>query len=574
MLKEDIYETDVLVIGSGAAGALAAIRANDAGVKVIMVTKGGFGAGNTPLAPGGFEAAIGHSDSNDSPKVHFQDTVRAGENINNQQVVWAMANEILRIPFELDSWGCTIPKQPDSDKFLQHFSTSITYPRLMYVVGDRTGRELVRTFKKQVEKRDIDIIRSTIVIKLLKNKDRVIGIIGFNYKLGRYVIIKAKTTVLASGGGGQIYKITDNHTAMTGDGYVLAFEAGAELVDIEMIEFQLTICSSVMNSRPAKTTALIVNGARLFNAIGERFMKNLYPEEREKTTRSKIARAVYREILEGRGTKRGGVFLDISDVDEERLINMWPSIVNNFRDGGIDLRWQPMEICPGAHTFLGGIRIDLFGRTNISSLYAAGEVAGGSHGANRLPANALSDAMAFGSITGYAAAKESKNLEIIEPTTEQIQEAKNAFEDSRLGNDIHESEVLSSLKSLMTDYVSLERNEKDMLETMSKIKSFKDDLDHLTIDEKNQSKSLRKNYELQSMIQLAQIIISSALKREESRGFHYRSDFPKLNHDWEKNIVVKKLDGTISLKIENVVEIKDICRDYCKEFNWKLPEDL
>ena len=406
MLERMDFDTDVLVIGSGAAGCLAAIKAKEEEAQVLVATKGPFPCGNTSIAFGGYAVAL---DPRDSPDLHAEDTMKVGGGLNNHKVVKAFINEVVKVTKEMDAWGIDLVKK--EGRFDLKYASDHTFPRIVHHY-DATGRAVMKCLGRRAREVGIRALEDTIISGLLLRGGEIAGAWGVHYHTGNLVYIRAKSVVLATGGMGHLFTITDNARPITGEGYVLAFRAGAELIDMEMIDFHLTPCyPERMKGYQIMSAGLLHGGkGRLYNGLGERFIHRHYPGIGESQCQHyQSNRAAGIEIFEGRATEHGGVYLDASDVTQEQAAN-FPTTWRAFKSAGINLQYQPMEVIPNPHTFLGGVRIDETGATTVPGLFAGGEAAGGVHGANRLGANALADALGFGSILGRSAARYAKRL--------------------------------------------------------------------------------------------------------------------------------------------------------------------
>src|SRR5213082_3559814 len=432
----ETFEHDVLVIGSGGAGLRAAIEASAADVSVGMVCKCLLGKAHTVMAEGGIAAALANVDERDNWKVHFADTVRGGQYVNQWRMAELHAKEAPDRVRELEAWGAVFDRTKDGRILQRHFGGH-KYPRLAHV-GDRTGLEMIRTLQDHGVHKGIDVHMEHTVLSLLKDGERVVGAFGYERERGRFKIFRAKAVVLATGGIGRAYKITSNSWEYTGDGHALAYEAGAELIDMEFVQFHPTGMvwpPSVMGI--LVTEGVLGDGGILTNKKGRRFMFDDIPENYrtqtadneeegwryvqgdknarrppELLTRDHVARCIMREIREGRGSPHGGVFLDISWIkrrlpDAEAVIRKkLPSMYHQFlKLADIDITRQPMEVGPTTHYMMGGVRVDAETQmSTVPGLYAAGECAAGLHGANRLGGNSLSDLLVFGKRAGYYAA--------------------------------------------------------------------------------------------------------------------------------------------------------------------------
>ena len=404
-------DSDILIIGSGGAGLRAAIEAGANGASVVVVSKSLLGKAHTVMAEGGIAASLGDVDSKDSWEVHFSDTIIEGVFLGNWRMAEIMAKEAPERVYELERYGALFDRTPEG-KIMQRAFGAHTYRRLCHV-GDKTGLELIRTLEDRIlHMNNISVMDETLITKIVSKDNKVIGAIGFEMKTGKFVVFNIKSVIIATGGLGRIYKITSNSWESTGDGIALAFKAGAKLVDMEMIQFHPT----GMVWPPGVKGLLVTEGVRgeggiLLNSKGERFMLRYSPKKKELDARDVVARAIYNEIKNGNGTEHGGVYLDITHKGAAFIKKKLPAMYEQFKEfAGIDITKEKMEVAPTVHYFMGGILVDAETcKTNIEGLYAAGETAGGLHGANRLGGNSLADILVFGRRAGLYASEYIKN---------------------------------------------------------------------------------------------------------------------------------------------------------------------
>jgi len=564
MLKIKEITTDVLVVGGGGAGAMATIKAMAEGAKVLVATKGPFPSGNTSIAMGGFAVALGHADPRDNPQVHFEDAIKAGNGLNNRKLVRTWVTKIVELTREMDSWGIDLIKE--GDKFAQRPWEGHTYPRMVHHY-QTTGKAVTKCLGQKSKEMGVQALEHTIVGGLLKGDEAVAGAWGIQYLTGQLLFIKAKAVVLTTGGMGHLFPITDNVRTITGEGYALALRAGAELIDIEFCHFLATPCypekMKVRYVFQSHLNNLLNRGeARLHNSLGERFMKKHYPDTGEKEKGGEqITRAIGLEICEGRGTVHGGIYLDVSDVPPEMQKTLFPRIWDSAARAGIDLSYQPIELAPNPHDLVGGVRIDETGSTNVRGLFAAGEAAGGAHGASRFGGSALSDALAFGAISGRNAAHYTRQLKRQLPWNEQqLVEVQHRLESLSLTKEgIKPSELKKSVQALANNYLNVVRNEDGLKKALHELEQIKRDMlpqmSAWAEDQKEQAIRLRGAIEADGQLELAEIIATAASCRQESRGGyfggHYRSDYPEQDDEnWLKNIILKKEQGVISCRTE------------------------
>ncbi|WP_456419407.1 fumarate reductase (CoM/CoB) subunit TfrA [Methanocaldococcus infernus] len=503
--------TDILIIGGGGAALRAAIECR--GVDVIIAVKGLLGkSGCTVMAEGGYNAVFHREDSF---KKHFYDTVKGGAFINNFRLVELLVKNAPKELINLEKFGSLFDRK---GKFIaQRPFGGQSFPRTCYS-GDRTGHEIIRGLLEYINKFErIKVLEEVMAIKLIVENNRCYGALFLDLINEKIFPIFAKATILATGGAGQLYPITSNPIQKTGDGFALAYNEGAELIDMEMVQFHPT---GIVGKGILVTEAVRGEGGILLNKNKERFMERYDKERMELATRDVVARAIYREIQEGRGVN-GGVYLDVSHLPSEVIEKRLETTLRQFLRLGIDIRKEPMLVSPTAHHFMGGLRIDEHCKTNIEGLFACGEVAGGVHGANRLGGNALADTQVFGAIAGRSA------LEFIED--EKIEKI---YVDIELPSGEEKAEkYIEKVKKLMWNHVSIIRNEEGLKKALKEIKS---------IDLENVGGNLQKYFELKNMITVSKLVIESALYRKESRGAHYREDYPETKEKWRGNIIIRE----------------------------------
>src|SRR6201988_251668 len=422
--KYEPHEHDVLIIGAGGAGLRAAIEARAQGARVGVVCKSLLGKPHTVMAEGGLAAAMANVDKADDWRTHFCDTMRGGKFLNNWRMAQLHAQESPDRVRELEQWGALFDRTESGD-ILQRAFGGHTFKRLCHV-GDRTGLELIRTLQDRGVQQGIDVYMECTITRLIKDGDRISGAFGYWRETGRFVMFKANSILIATGGIGKAWKITSNSWEYTGDGLALAYDAGAELMDMEFVQFHPT----GMVWPPGVQGILVTQAVRgeggiLRNKAGERFMEKYDPKKMELSTRDVVARAIYTEVREGRGTEHGGAFLDISHKPAEYVKRKLPSMYHQFLElADVDITKGPMEVGPTCHYMMGGVRVEAeTAATTVPGLYAAGEVAAGLHGANRLGGNSLSDLLVFGRRAGLAAAAHAKQIDVPPVDYSQIDEA-------------------------------------------------------------------------------------------------------------------------------------------------------
>jgi succinate dehydrogenase / fumarate reductase flavoprotein subunit len=559
--KYEVHEHDVLIVGAGGAGLRAAIEALAQGVRVGVVCKSLLGKAHTVMAEGGIAAAMANVDTSDDWRTHFRDTMRGGKFLNNWRMAQLHAQEAPERVRELEQWGALFDRTENGD-ILQRAFGGHTFKRLCHV-GDRTGLEMIRTLQDRGVHLGIDVYMECTITRLLKDRNRIAGAFGYWREQGRFVVFRAKSVIICTGGIGKAWKITSNSWEYTGDGMALAYDAGADLMDMEFVQFHPT----GMVWPPGVQGILVTEAVRgeggvLRNKDGERFMERYDPKKLELSTRDVVARSIYTEVREGRGTEHGGAFLDISHKPADYVKRKLPSMYHQFLElADVDITKGPMEVGPTCHYMMGGIRVDAeTAQASIPGLFAAGEAAVGLHGANRLGGNSLSDLLVFGRRAGLAAAEHAKGSELPTIETSQIEEAAQQmlapFErpegDSPYA--IHD-DLQGTLQSL----VGIFRDEQDLCRALSELDDLKARAAGMRVEGSRLfNPGWHLAWDLHSMLTVAEAVIQSALARRESRGAHSRIDYPGLDDAWGKkhNVVVKKA-GTMTLVETPVLEMPD-----------------
>ncbi len=532
--------TDVLIIGSGGAGSRAAIEVDDAGLKATIVSKGlSFRSGCTGMAEGGYNAVFKTVDKDDSIEAHIKDTMKGGSFLNDEKLVEILVNESPKRLVDLENYGALFDRQ-ESGQIDQRPFGGQSYRRTCYQ-GDRTGAELLNALKEEIIKRDIECIEEVMITSLVTDNDQVIGATGLNLKDSSLIYFKAKSVILASGGAGQLYPVTSNTFQKNGDGFAIAYRAGAQLVDMEQIQFHPTGMVTPESKKGVLVTeAVRAEGGKLINKDGERFMSKYAPEKMELATRDVVARSIYQEIIEGRGTENGGVYLDISHLDDDYIDEKLETMVLQFENVGVDIKHEPIEVAPTAHHFMGGLKINTDASTSLKNLFGAGEVCGGVHGANRLGGNALADTQVFGKIAGVSASQAAKESEL-KTNDNQVKDEASRIESLIKKGSIKPQEFKNNIKKLMWEKVAIVREEKTLNEALTQLQEMQKDLDNLDVSDKSQyNTDLVTALEVINMVEICILSVKSAILRRESRGAHFRSDFPETNDEWKKSIVLSE----------------------------------
>jgi succinate dehydrogenase / fumarate reductase, flavoprotein subunit len=597
----ETYNFDVIVIGAGGAGLRAAIEASAHGATVGLICKSLLGKAHTVMAEGGIAAALSNVDDRDNWKVHFSDTMRGGQYLNNWRMAELHAKEAPERVRELEAWGALFDRTKDG-KILQRNFGGHKYPRLAHV-GDRTGLEMIRTLQDHGIHQGVDVHMECTVITLLKDGDRVIGAFCYERERGRFKVFKAKAVVMATGGIGRAFKISSNSWEYTGDGHSLAYHAGADLMDMEFVQFHPT----GMIWPPSVRGILVTEGVRgeggiLLNKEGQRFMFNDIPdlyknqtadnEEEgwrytqgdknakrppELLTRDHVARCIVREIKEGRGSPHGGVYLDIAWIkkkipkSEEHIRKKLPGMYNQFKKlADIDITKEPMEIGPTTHYSMGGIRVNADTQmSTVAGLFAAGECAAGLHGANRLGGNSLSDLLVFGKRAGEFAAKFAKEHGEGKIDEKQIEEAeKNALKPFERTAGDSPFDVQFSLQDMMQQLVGIVRNEAELIRAKEHLKLMRRRANNLyVVGNREFNPGWHTALDLDNLLTVSEAVTLAAIERKESRGAHFREDYPDKDAASGKfNFVTRKnSSGEMTINKEPIPEMREDLKKIIEE---------
>jgi succinate dehydrogenase / fumarate reductase flavoprotein subunit len=601
MAEYQTHEHDVIVIGAGGAGLRAAIEASAAGVSVAIVCKSLLGKAHTVMAEGGVAAALANVDDRDSWKVHFADTMRGGQYLNQWRMAELHAQEAPDRVRELEAWGAVFDRTRDG-RILQRNFGGHKYPRLAHV-GDRTGLEMIRTLQDHGIHRGIDVYMECTVIRLLKEGDRVVGAFGYDRERGRFRVFRAKAVVLATGGIGRAYKITSNSWEYTGDGHALAYHAGADLMDMEFVQFHPT----GMVWPPSVRGILVTEGVRgeggvLRNSEGKRFMFDDIPDNYksqtadnpeegwryvlgdknarrppELLTRDHVARCIRREVKAGRGSPHGGVFLDISWIKEkignaeEHIKKKLPSMYHQFKQlADIDITKEPMEVGPTTHYVMGGVRVDPDTQmSNVPGLFAAGEVAAGLHGANRLGGNSLSDLIVFGKRAGEYAARFAKEHAAGSTSAGELDAAAaTALEPFARDPSQNPYQVQYELQDMMQDLVGIVRVEDEMVRALEGLASLKQRAAQAGVaGHREYNPGWHTALDLDNLLTVSEAVTRAAIERKESRGGHFRDDYPDKDPAYSTfNILINKgPDGEMQVTRQPLPAMRDDLKQIIEE---------
>src|SRR5712692_7751621 len=575
--KFETHEYDVLVVGAGGAGLRAAIEASAQGARTALICKSLLGKAHTVMAEGGIAAAMGNVWPEDNWQVHFRDTMRGGKLLNNWRMAQIHAQEAPDRVLELEEWGALFDRTRDG-LILQRDFGGHRYARLAHV-GDRTGLEMIRTLQQRAVHLGIDVHMECNVQRLLKDGERICGAFGYWRATGKLVLFRSKAVVLATGGVGKSWKFTSNSWESTGDGITLGLDAGAELIDMECIQFHPTGMVWPPSVRGILGTLKNSEGARfMFNYIPEYFKSETADNEKEADAwyedkknnrrtpdllpRDEVARAINAEVKAGRGSPHGGVFLDIAsrrspDYIRKRL----PSMYHQFRElADVDITRESMEVGPTLHYIMGGVRVDAdTTQTTVPGLFAAGEVAAGMHGSNRLGGNSLSDLLVFGRRAGLHAAEYAKRV----PATPKIDESQVSSMASAMVQPLERKDgenpfaIHEDLQDTMQSLVGIIRNETELTEALARLEKLRARAQGTGVSgSRIYNPGWHMALDLLTMITCSEAVARAALTRRESRGGHTREDFPKADPEWgKKNVVVRRKDGALQVTTEPLPEI-------------------
>lgn len=597
-----VHEHDVIVVGAGGAGLRAAIEASARGCRVAVICKSLLGKAHTVMAEGGMAAAMANVDDRDSWKVHFADTMRGGQYLNNWRMAELHAKEAPERVKELEAWGAVFDRTNDG-RILQRNFGGHRYPRLAHV-GDRTGLEMIRTLQDHGIHQGIDVYMEMTAHTLLMDGGRVVGVFGYDRELGRFRVWRAGAVVLATGGIGRAFRITSNSWEYTGDGHALAYRAGADLMDMEFVQFHPTGMVWPPSVRGILVTEGVRGeGGRLLNNKGERFMFNDIPDNyRNQTardaeegwryvtgdksanrppellTRDHVARCINREVKAGRGSPHGGVFLDIAWIKDkvpngaEHIKKKLPSMYHQFKQlANVDITQESMEVGPTTHYVMGGVKVD--GDTQMSTvpgLFAAGEVAAGLHGANRLGGNSLSDLVVFGKRAGeYAAAFATQHGPgSINPS--QVEEAERRalepFERGERGENPYA--IQSELQGVMQDLVGIVRIQAEMEQALEKIENLKKRAAHVGVPgNREYNPGWHTAVDLANLLTVSEAVTKAAIERKESRGAQFREDYPSRSDEYGKfNLVLRPgADGSMNVVRQPLTPLRDDLKQIIEE---------
>ena len=551
-LPVDSLDADMLIVGAGGAGMLAALHALEAGqqLKIVMAVKGLLGqCGCTRMVQGGYNAVL---DPRDSLEKHFADTIKGGAYINNQELAWKLVEEAPRRIVELENKvGCMFDRNPDGTIHQKPFAGQ-SFDRTVHK-GDLTGIEIMSNLRDFVIESNVRVLQETRGLDLIIEDGLCRGALLLNTRTGRLIAVRAKATLLATGGGATMYRISSPSLEKSGDGMAMAFRAGARFVDMEMLQFHPT---GLLVGNSAATGGLLEEGlrgagARLFNGLGERYMERYDPVKMERATRDVISRSSYLEIMAGRGTPAGGVYIDLSHLDHDTVARSFPGMVERCRDFGFDLVHDRVEVSPSAHFQMGGVAIDPDCRSSVEGLFVAGEDAGGVHGANRLGGNGVADSIVFGgragdSMAAFVLGREPKRI-----TTAVIDAIASAWRPKGGAENIFA--LRRELEDLMWDKVGVVRNGAGLAAAAEQLPLLRDLVKRARVSGGPGSNAeWNEAMNCMNLCTVGEMVARSALLRTESRGAHYREDFPAVDDAWLKHIFLTPAGVTMQLETSDV----------------------
>ncbi len=550
---------DVLVVGAGGAGCRAAIEASRLNLDVIMLSKELIGKAHTSMAEGGYNVSLGNVDPDDNPETHFKDTIVGGNYLNNQELAEILVNDASERVFDLEEMGALFDRTPEG-KIAQRTFGKQSWRRTAYA-SDRTGSEIMITLVEGIRKESVRVFDEIFATRLLVQDGRIAGVTAIDLKYGDYLVFRAQAVVMATGGAGRIFTVTSNAQLDVGDGYAMAFEAGCDIIDMEMIQFHPTGMVAPESAKGRLVTeAVRGEGGILLNNKGERFMNNYYPEVMELAGRDQVARSIMTEVLAGRGSPDGGVYLSISHLPKRIVEFRLESMIEQFGDAGVDIRDAPMQVSPTAHHFMGGLKTDTNAQTTIPGLYAAGECTGGIHGGNRLGGNALLDTQVFGAIAGGNAARFAKEHERPGVDRKEIQKEFNRLEAMlKRKEGISPAVARKELTDLMWSKVQIFRKEEEIAYAVKELKRIeKEVVPNIKVDVpiKRFNPGWHQAIEFGHMVITARMVAEGAFMRKGSRGAHYRVDADP-DDDGYYNIVIRRgSKGEMKLQKEDLVITK------------------
>jgi len=554
-LPVEHLDADILILGAGGAGLLAAVHAHEISrkLRIVVVVKGLLGqSGCTRMVQGGYNCVL---NSADSLEKHFTDTVKGGAYLNNQELAWTLVKEAPDRIVELENRiGCMFDRNPDGTIHQKPFAGQ-SFDRTVHK-GDLTGIEIMSNLRDYVIEEDIRVLQETRGLDLLTADGRVAGALLLNIRTGRLITVRAHTTLLASGGGATMYRISSPSLEKSGDGMAMAFRAGAEFVDMEMLQFHPTglLVGKSMATGGLLEEGLRGAGARLFNGRGERYMERYDAQKMERATRDVISRSSYLEIMAGRGTPGGGVFIDVSHLDHQFVANNFRGMVERCRDYGFDLVHDRVEVSPSAHYQMGGVKMDVDCRTSLECLFAAGEDGGGVHGANRLGGNGVADSIVYGARAGDSMAAFVGGRTLAQISDAQVKELAARWTaplERTSGENVFQ--LREALDDLMWEKVGVVRNGRDLEAAASELQRLRERAANIAAPGGAASNpAWNEALNLDNLLINGEMVARSAAQRTESRGAHYRQDHPAPDPTWLRNIHLTPAGSEMKFHFEPV----------------------
>jgi succinate dehydrogenase/fumarate reductase flavoprotein subunit len=565
------HQTDVLIIGGGAAGTMAAFECAEAGVTVIQATKGRATSGTTTVARGGFAAAMGEDDS---PELHLHDILKHGGELIDPELARVWVYDIIEVVRDLESWGAEFVRGADGRLDLKSFPSHSRNRACHHY--DTTGHMITKILSKKL-RADARVVKHSItaIVDLIAHHGRVVGAWGVDYRNGALAVYHAQQIILCTGGGSGLFYVNDNPPQVTGDGYVLGFRAGVPLLGIEMIDFQAMCCSpkELFGFAP-HPTGFINAGAVFRNQQGEEFLKRYFPDTAERSTRSEVILAMAKEIHAGRATSTGGIFMDATKVPMEVIEKQIPHVYKTCAHRCIDITKMPLEVAPGSHTWLGGLKVDVDGQTPVAGLFAAGETAGGIHGGNRIGGSALSASLVYGRRAGRKAAALAREapVDLTRPELEAIPEFERAWLADLLRRErgTLQSDLRKNCCTLAHNKLGPIREERTLKEALAEYERIeREDVPTMRLDERARSSDKVRGEELESALSvrnlalLGRILATAALARTESRGAHFRLDHPSTD-DVHWRVVTRLQVGANGALETHADPVKEPSRVFCE----------
>jgi fumarate reductase (CoM/CoB) subunit A len=543
-IADDVINTDALVVGAGIAGCLAAIELDNCNVYTTVVSKGPFAkSGSSVMSTGVMQAALGHIDSQDNPGEHLKDTIISGKYLNDQNLVEVLCHESIPRVSDFEQIGVAFSRTANG-RVHQAITGGIRFPRAIQALGDWGGVHIMNTLRKEIMKRGISVLSEVVVTKILTSGNTVNGATALDIKSGAFIVFKTKAIILATGGAGQVYAISGAPVHNTGDGYALAYRAGAELLDMEFVHWHPTLLAYPESRKGTLITGSTrAYGAKFFNVKGERFMVKYAPQYLELASDDIISRAIYKEILEGRGTQHNGVFLDCTYVPQKYRV-FFNQTYGMLKETGIDIWKEPIEVTVGCVITLGGLRIACDTSTTLKGLFACGETTGGVHGAGYLGGNSLTDCAVFGCRAGKHAAKFVADTSNLKLNLKQVEVEKERILRFFGRKDwMHPAKIKEKLQMIMWEKVGVERSGNKLKQAIKEIEKIRTkDLPKVGVPDgsRRYNSILVQALELYNLVDVAEMMARSALFRKESRGSHYRVDYPDKNDGkWLMHVVIK-----------------------------------